>query len=434
MTKQKSIIIGVLVGLLIGLVAIMFEVPSVRAIARVGALGALAGLVGVFFLKVGDSTSDSIPKSDKGSVTGGAIGILLSLVILGIGALALIETHTVKGGYIGVAETFSGGVDATQRTPKTYIFFRPTTEMFDYDIQPQKYDNTIEVKSSDNQKVHIPYSIRWRRDPAMVVEMHSKLRNPLIVLEPESVKVVNTQATAEHAIAIYSGDTQNKLRASIEKTLTSKDSELRAKGVIIDQFVFGKIELDPVYVKEIELRQVAVVAQSRAAEQTKAALAEAEKAKADAQADLNRQVVAAQRDKDVAILQQQAISEKSTIDANARALNLVVEQKSLSEKQVLAAEAQAKATVASAEATKLAELNRAIGIEAVGRAEATANKLKLESFQGTGGENYTKIEVAKQVAVAYQNQKGYLPANMSINLLTENFDKSVSLLIDGAKK
>lgn len=73
----------------------------------------------------------------------------------------------------------------------------------------------------------------------------------------------------------------------------------------------------------------------------------------------------------------------------------------------------------------------AIAFEAVGKAEATANKLKLESFQGTGGENFTKIEVAKQVAIAFQNNKGYLPANMSINMLTDNFDKSVNLLLTG---
>lgn len=431
-TKTKSVIVGASLGLLIVSVVALFEVPSFRAIARLGAFASLMGLAVVTFARLfGEEPAKKSMKSTSGFGNLGLMGLLAVIAIAGIASVALTETHTVKGGYIGVKETFGGGVDPQPQSPKTYIFFRPAAEFYDYDIQPQKFENSIEVKSADNQRVHIPYTLRWHRSSDKVVWMHSNLRNPLITLEPESVKVVNTLSTARHAIEIYSGETQNKLRSEIEHQLQTGD--LAKTGVIVDQFVFGKIELDKNYTNEIELRQVAVVAQSRASEQTKAALAQADVAKATAQADLNTQVVAAQRDKDVAILQQQAISEKSVIDTKAKSENVITTQKADSEKQVLAARANAEAVIANAEAQKQQEVQRAVGILAVGKAEAEANKLKLESFQGTGGENYTKIEVAKQVAVAFSNNKGYLPANMSINLLTDSFDKSVNLLLNGDK-
>lgn len=435
--NTKNLVIGVLVGLLIGFIAVLFEVPSLRALARIGALGTFAGLIGTFLFWRSNAAPQAPEKrifSDRGSVSTGAIGFMIVAVLFIVGGVALIEQHTVRGGFIGVAETMNGGVDPTPRLPKTYFYIRIATEIYDYDIQPQTFSGDVQIKSSDSQRVTIPYTVRWHRDPEKVVWMHQNLRDPNKVLDAELDNVVTINSTVETAMAIYAGESQNKLRAKIEEQLKSKTGELFPRGVIIDNFVFGRIDLNPEYVENIEKRQIAMIAQSRAVEEQKVAEARALVTKAEAQSDLNKQVVAAERDKQVAILQQQALSEKSTIEANAKALNLVVEQKSLSEKQVLAAEAAAKATIATAEASKLAEVNRAIGIEAVGKAEATANKLKLESFQGTGGENYTKIEVAKQVAVAYQNQKGYLPANMSINLLTENFDKSVSLLIDGNKK
>lgn len=42
-----------------------------------------------------------------------------------------------------------------------------------------------------------------------------------------------------------------------------------------------------------------------------------------------------------------------------------------------------------------------------------------------------KIEVAKSFAAGVQNVRGYLPEKMSVNLLAEQFDKGVSVLVNG---
>ena len=141
-------------------------------------------------------------------------------------------------------------------------------------------------------------------------------------------------------------------------------------------------------------------------EEQKAAEAAALVAKATAQSDLNRAVVEAERDKQVRILKAKADNESAIIAANAE-----------QQKRVLEAEGKRDADIAIAK-----------GVLAMGEAEATAIKLRLQAYAVPGSDTYARVEVAKQVAIAFQNVHGYLPNVNSINLLGSNFEELVTKL------
>ncbi len=73
-----------------------------------------------------------------------------------------------------------------------------------------------------------------------------------------------------------------------------------------------------------------------------------------------------------------------------------------------------------------ADIMRAKAIEAVGKAEALAQKLKYEALQAQGSDNFVKMEVAKSMASAFQNVKGYLPNNMTFNTLATDYMRGVN--------
>lgn len=441
--KQKLIIVSVIAGLLIGLVAFAFEVPSVRALARFGCFALLAGLVAALFWYFAGNAPDEpakpkmglkINRNDRGNAMVGMIGALVVFALLVVGFFAMAEFPTIKANQRGVQENYSG-LDQQVKMPGTYTLFRPSQEMYPYDIDQRVSEIQQEVKSADNQKVHITAKIRWRLDPEKVVSIHTSNRNTeAALLVPEAINVINTRSTSEHAIAIYSGDTQNALRQHIEEGLKAPAGELRTKGVIVDSFVFVKVELDPEYTKEIVARQIAIIATTRAVEQQKAAIAEADKVKAEAQSDLNRQVVAAQRDKEVGVLNAQKDSEVKVIQAKASAQQTTLAAEAESQKTLIAAKAEAARNVAISDAQKQAELNRAVGIEAIGRAEAEAQKLRLSAYAVPGADAFVKIEVSKSLGNAFSNVRGYLPAGVTYNTVAKDFDAATTILVNPSTK
>lgn len=435
--KQKLIIVSVITGLLLGLVAFAFEVPSIRAFARFGAFSLLAGMVAMLFWYFAGNLSEEKKgdiNDESGNAMTGLVVLLVGIAGLVVGFFAMVEFPTVRANQRGVQENYSG-LDQQVKMPGTYTLFRPSQEMYSYDIDQRVTEIQQEVKSADNQKVHITAKLRWRLDPEKVVSIHTGNRNTEVaLLIPEAINVINTRSTSEHAIAIYSGDTQNALRQRIEDGLKLPTGELRTKGVIVDSFVFVKVELDPEYTKEIVARQIAIIATTRAVEQQKAALAEAEKAKAVAQADLNTQVVAAQRDKEIGVLNAEKNSEVQVIQAKATAQQTTLSAEAEAQKTTIAAKAEAARNVAISDAQKSAELNRAVGIEAIGRAEAEAQKLRLSAYAVPGADAFVKIEVSKSLGTAFSNVRGYLPAGVTYNTVAKDFDAATSILVNPSAK
>lgn len=354
--------------------------------------------------------------------------ILIGAVFLFIASLLLVNIKTVHGDELGVKETWSEGVLPQTFTAKTYFMFPGFTQkMYAYKISQQVYvmnndkndandgrtADAYLVQSKEGQDMTLSLAIQWHRDPLKIVDLHKTVGFiedgvEEKILRPELMRIVKDKATTMTALDAYSGDGLVKLQTDILTTLRDEAGELRRRGVIVDNFVIQHNALDPNYVAQIKEKQVAVQENLKNQEQAKAAMSAAEKAKAEAQAAYERAVVNAKQEKEVGILS----AEKTA------------------QQQVLNAEAAKKQMVLNAEAEAESGKLRGQGILAIGQAEAESTKVKMLAYSGTGAENFVKMEIAKSMAVAYQGITGYLPSDMNVSLLSENFSKGVSMLVN----
>ena len=368
----------------------------------------------------------------------GNLFLLVGLIALLVFGLVMFDVESIKGNQMGVKETWGDGVVKEPLPPKTYFLFPGfTQDIYVYDMGVQVYvmndkDNGQEygegrkadayvVQSKDQQDMRISLRIQWRRLPETLVDLHKNARDQVEerVIRPVLLNVVKNQATLRTALEAYSGQGLVTLQSDILKELQT--SEELKRFIRVEGFVIEHIGLNKEYTDQIVARQVAVQAKLRADEETKVANANAEKAKAVAQSDYEKTLVEARRDK-----------EKGILDAERTAQQQILAAKAAAEQVSLQAEAEKNRNVLIAQGEKEAAENRAQAILALGQAEAESKKLQLQAYAVQGADSFVKIEVAKQMSLAFQNVKGYLPESMSINLLTEQYNKGVGMLVNGS--
>ena len=373
------------------------------------------------------------------------VGVIFIIAIV----LMAIRFETIKGNQVGVLETWTGGVEPNIYPPKTYVLFPAfMKDMIKYDMSQQLFvmnnvsskvdkisygreSDAYLVQSKEGQDMTISLNVRWRLNPLKLIELHKTIRNDVDekILRPEVMRIVKDEATGRDAIDAYSGDGLVKLQKDIEARLTDKESDLYQKGIIIEGFVIERIDLDPKYISEIKEKQVATQRRLKAIETEKAAQAEALVAKAIAQKSYEEQVVNAKRDKEVGILNAEKDKEVTIRKAEAEKQRNILEAEANAERLAKEADGERQKSILEAEGVKEAGMLKAKSILALGQAEAEANKLKLASFAVPGSDNYVKTEIAKSMATAFSGIKGYLPADMKVNLLSESFLKSVDALM-----
>lgn len=362
----------------------------------------------------------------------GIIGV--GVLILAIATFITADFTYIEGNQIGVKETWKDGVQEDLIQPGMKILIPGwSNKILKYQMSPNvfvmnsrdnderangRYNDAYIAKSLDNQSMTMWLALQWRFDPDKLIDIHKSYRTHVgmknwdMEIEERLVRQIlmretNTEATKRTAIDAYSGSGFVDLQESIALRLMNPDGELRQQGIIIENFVIEKIELDPDYIGEINQRQVAQQRTLRARAEEEAAVAEAARAEATARADYNKQIVEAEREKQKVVLASEGAAMQQINDAKAQA-----------EKVVLAAKAEEEAAKA-----------RASAILAIGQAEAEAKKLQLSAFAVDGAEAFVQIEVSKNLALAFQNIKGYLPENMKINLLSDNFMNAIRSVI-----
>jgi regulator of protease activity HflC (stomatin/prohibitin superfamily) len=374
------------------------------------------------------------------------VGVIAAVLL--VISLILFDIETIAGNEYGVKETWSEGVVEEYLLPKTYILFPGFTQkIYHYDASSRVFvmndqDGAVEygegrrrdsymVQSAEGQDMRISLNVRWRIDPEKVIQLHKTVRENIEekILRPELMRVVKDEATLRTAIEAYSGVGLVQLQSDILARLSDRTNELGLRGVIVENFVIESIGLDPEYVGEIKARQVAIQREMRAREETKAALAEAEKVKAEAQAEFEKFVVEGKRDKEVGILMAQKQAEQEVLAAEASKKQVVLAAEAAAQQVELAAGADKKRVVLAAEGEKEAGELKAQAIIAIGKAEAQATELKLRAYTAAGPDAFVQIEVAKYMAEAFKNIDGYLPQDMKVNLLSESFMDAVKQVV-----
>ena len=353
------------------------------------------------------------------------VGTVLATLLVVL-SFVFFKVVRVEGNELGVHETWSEGVLEEPLLPRTYLYIPGFLHtVYKYDMSSQVYvmndrpsreefaegreSDTYTVQSKEGQDLTISLNVRWRLDPERIVHLHKTIRHNFEekILRPVLLREVKDAATVLSAIEAYSGQGLVKLQADIQNRLMDPKGEVRSQGLIVENFVIEKISLDSEYSAQIKARQVAVQKELRAKQETLAALEEANKAEAEAQADYKRSVVEAERDKEVGILKAQKQAEQ----------------------EVLAAEASKKKQVLAAEAERDSGELRAQAIVAIGQAEAEAKKVQLQAYAVDGADNFVKIEVAKAVATANQGIQGYIPQDMTINVLTDRIMTAIERIV-----
>ena len=379
-------------------------------------------------------------KSDNSSFPFTKIVVIVGLVLALVVGISVVKVRTIDGDEMAVLEDWNG-VRKEPIGPGTYFFvMNPLTDgqvsVYPYKTGMQLYvmndkDNGEEiaegriadayvVQSSDQQDMRISMRMQWKRRPDKLVNLHMNSRKNVEenIIRTPFLNIVKNQATLRTALDAYSGPGLVSLQDDILKNLrTSKELN---DYIEVVEFVIEHIGLNKEYTDQIVARQVAVQERLKNIEQTKAAEAAAEKAKAVAQADYEKTLVEARRDKEKGILDAERIAQQNVLRAEADA------------KQVaLQAEAEKNRNVLIAQGEREAAENRAEAILALGQAEAEAKKLQLSAYAVPGADAFVKIEVAKSFATGVQNVKGYLPEKMSVNLLADQFEKGVNILVNG---
>lgn len=357
--------------------------------------------------------------------------LALFVVIATVGMLAFCRVETVKGNEYGVKETFSGGVDTNVLPPKTYFVWRGFADIIQYDASSQVYNlEKYLVQSSEGQDMYVSANLRYRINPDKLINLHKRVRQDFEkkLINPVLLRVIKDESTKKKAIDAYSGQGLVDLQTAIQSDLSNIEGELAAAGIIVENFVIRHIELDPNYISEIKQKQVATQRQLRAVEEQRAAEAQALVAKALAQADLNKAVVEAQRDFEVGLLKSKQMATNQVLQAQADNEKAILAAKGEQQKLMLEAEGQKQKLTLEGEGNKMASIAKAEGVLALGKAEAEAQKLRLQAYAVPGADAFVKVEVSKNLASGMQNIHGYLPENLSVNLLTDNFTKAVNAL------
>lgn len=348
--------------------------------------------------------------------------LAVATVILLIAGTIMIEISTVRGNQIGIKETWTGGVEDYLYPPKTYFLFPGYSQrIYNYDMTPHVFTlDGFEASSSDNQTVKLRVAAQWHYDHEKIIEIHKQYHTHVDIdgwediIEDKIIRrnvigAITSAVTARTAIDGYSGPGFGSMQAEINKAVTDPQGEIRQQGIIIENVVIESRTLDADYIGEINKRQVAQQRKLRADEETKAAEAEALRAKAEAGADYEKRVVEAKRDAQVEIEASKAAAQKRNNEADAAAYQVT--------------------TAANAE--RSASEARAAAIKALGAAEAEAQRLRLSAYAVPGADQFVQIEVSKSMAEAFKNINGYLPEKMTINLLSDNFMSAVRSVVGG---
>jgi len=232
-------------------------------------------------------------------------------------------------------------------------------------------------------------------DPQAVIRLHQDLKDNYrdVVLKRRTRDIViNHGTTYTSALDIYSGDGFGDFKMQVARSLTT-DPGLNSRGILIEDAIVYRNNLDPDYGEEIRLKALKIQEALRKKEETKAAEEEAKRVFAEAQAEV----------------------EKRTQTAEASKIE-----------RIKAAEADAEERRLEGQGLRMKKEEEAKGVLALGLAEAEVEEAKRNAkYDGTSGYRRAMVELESNRAEKY---RGMLDGMSVIN------DKTILQVLQDANK
>lgn len=386
------------------------------------------------------------------------IAIVIAAIVLILGVILSVGTVNVEGSERVVWQTMDGveetiGEDGLHfynrwiTTPHVYYIGTDTFIANDQTVNP---DNTymgeseLEFNQPDMPPIVVPVqmerltpedleegkttgptpivfriTMQYHVDPGRLVELH---RNKTAAFRTTFVKDVVRDtlirlSTVLDARTVYLGEGRVRLQQAVERAL-KEDERFNEYGVVVERFVISEVQLqDREFLAAITAEARAEQTRRTAEKREQAALAEAQAAEAEARSEQNRRLVEAETQKNEAIAAAEAQNQRAILEAQAQAEQVRLAAAAEAERMRLQGQGERDRSVAQAE-----------GVLALGQAEAEAQRLRLEAYQGEGGARFAAVEIARSFGEGIEKVY-YIPENMSINAVAGDFREAVTLAL-----
>jgi len=354
-------------------------------------------------------------------ITLGVLVLIAGVVAFSVCGIAFIKGHelAIKEEWNGIDQSGGDSKDGVYG-PGKKIYLRVATDYVKYDMRRHHYKMIDEVGSQGDdkpdgpsyvfevqggQRVKVGWDIVWRYNREKLQQLHQDVRNEVAAAEKKILAapcklIAQNLVTDKSALAVYYGAGLKKLQIDFKAALLKEDG-VESGGIIIESAVIIT-QLETEYTDQIKAKVVAEQKEISQLQLEKANVAEARAAKAFAEIDKNKRIIAA--------------------EASAREQVLAAEAQN--EKVVLAAKAENQKRVLEAEGKRDAMLAEAKGVEAMKLAEAVGEEaLKLAMYDGVAGERRASVEIAdkraQKLAGILQGCK-VLPQDAFVALMNDN--------------
>jgi prohibitin 1 len=200
---------------------------------------------------------DNQPGRPRVINAGASRGVLavVGLAIVGLIAIILLFNCVTRigTGNVGVLTLF--GRVTRETLPEGIHIINPLKTVNEMSIRSQSVKESANVPSSEGLMMSLDTSLIYHLDPNHAWEVFQKLglRYEDVVIEP-SLRSAIREATASHsANALYSGERD----AVAKQIFESLNTQLTARGVIIENILLRDIQLPATLKQSIELKQQA---------------------------------------------------------------------------------------------------------------------------------------------------------------------------------
>lgn len=261
-------------------------------------------------------------------------GVFVSLLLV----FLLVGYEVIEGNERAVVQDWQQGVQEQLWDDGTHFYVPLTTKPYIYNIGTEKFimgdKNLYTGKGSDfadfppftittggsgkEQPATFSVTLQYHLDPNKLIVLHNKAQAMYEdrIIKPALTRIISDMATQQTVLDFYSGSGRVALQKNIELAITEHPA-LNESGIVVETFVIDQIKLDSDYVAEITGRQLATQKKLRAIEERKAAIENAKKVEAVAEAEKFERLVKAEASKQEAIKAAEAKKQESILKAEA---------------------------------------------------------------------------------------------------------------------